>query len=84
MQDIWDRAKRIRVSMNKAKGQKRRLETTSPFRATSIFSVQTILHLNTYITFSNASNQVYCASPVIFCLTHNADRIYHVFTQVSN
>jgi hypothetical protein len=58
MQDIWDTAKRIRVSINKAKGQKRRLETTSLFKAPSIFSVQTISHLNIYITFSNASNQV--------------------------
>jgi hypothetical protein len=34
-------------------------------------------------SFSNASNHVFYP-PVLFCLTHKAERIQYMFTQVSN
>jgi len=58
MRDIWDTAKRIWVGMNKAK---KKAGDNQPLKSNQILSVQPILHLNTYITFHNASHQVSCA-----------------------
>jgi hypothetical protein len=82
--DIWDTAKRTGVSINKDKGQKRQQETTSLFKAISVLSIMTFLHLNIYVTVFLMSLIMFLLPSCPLCLTYKAERIYYVSTQVSN